>query len=123
MNDLLKLVIDGHGGMHRWEQISRFREGRPAADLARAGRHPHRCRQVGGDLDSAASALHHVRAGTARPLPTHPKWISLLDPSGPNRHPVTDVEHGENILASVIVRWMQPCDFWWTLSAWKASPG
>jgi hypothetical protein len=25
MNDLLKLAIDGHGGMHRWEQLSRFR--------------------------------------------------------------------------------------------------
>ena len=55
MNDLLKLAIDGHGGMHRWEQLLRFRaavsvtgaisvlKGRPAAKLARAGRHPHRC--------------------------------------------------------------------------------
>ncbi|MGH3302439.1 MAG: hypothetical protein ACRDOK_12290 [Streptosporangiaceae bacterium] len=25
MNELLKLAIDGHGGMRRWEQISRFR--------------------------------------------------------------------------------------------------
>jgi hypothetical protein len=25
MNDLLKLAIDGHGGMRRWEQLSRFR--------------------------------------------------------------------------------------------------
>lgn len=25
MNDLLKLAIEGHGGMRRWEQISRFR--------------------------------------------------------------------------------------------------
>jgi len=25
MNDLLKLAIDGHGGTHRWEQLSRFR--------------------------------------------------------------------------------------------------
>ena len=25
MNDLLKLAIDGHGGMQRWEHISRFR--------------------------------------------------------------------------------------------------
>ena len=25
MNELLKLAIDRHGGMHRWEQISRFR--------------------------------------------------------------------------------------------------
>jgi len=25
VNDLLILAIDGHGGMHRWEQISRFR--------------------------------------------------------------------------------------------------
>jgi hypothetical protein len=24
MNDLLKLAIEGHGGMRRWEQISRF---------------------------------------------------------------------------------------------------
>jgi hypothetical protein len=27
MNDLLKLAIDGHGGMHRWEQISRISRG------------------------------------------------------------------------------------------------
>ena len=25
MNDLLKLAIEGHGGLRRWEQISRFR--------------------------------------------------------------------------------------------------
>jgi hypothetical protein len=25
MNDLLKLAIEGHGGLQRWEQISRFR--------------------------------------------------------------------------------------------------
>src|SRR5580658_5614993 len=25
MNDLLTLAIEGHGGMRRWEQISRFR--------------------------------------------------------------------------------------------------
>jgi len=25
MNDLLKLAIDGHGGKHRWDQISRIR--------------------------------------------------------------------------------------------------
>lgn len=25
MNDLLKLAINAHGGMRRWEQISRFR--------------------------------------------------------------------------------------------------
>jgi hypothetical protein len=25
MNDLLKLAVEGHGGMRRWEQVSRFR--------------------------------------------------------------------------------------------------
>ena len=25
MNDLLKLAIEGHGGLPRWEQVSRFR--------------------------------------------------------------------------------------------------
>jgi hypothetical protein len=25
MNDLLKLAIEGHGGLRRWEQLSRFR--------------------------------------------------------------------------------------------------
>jgi hypothetical protein len=25
MNDLLELAVDGHGGLHRWRQISRFR--------------------------------------------------------------------------------------------------
>ena len=25
MNDLLKLAVEGHGGLRRWEQISRFR--------------------------------------------------------------------------------------------------
>ena len=32
MSDLLKLAVNGHGGMHRWERISRFR----AADDQRA---------------------------------------------------------------------------------------
>ena len=26
VNDLLKLAVDAHGGMQRWEQIYRFRE-------------------------------------------------------------------------------------------------
>jgi hypothetical protein len=37
MNDLLKLTIDGHGGMHRWEQISRISRG--SAPLPHRGDH------------------------------------------------------------------------------------
>jgi hypothetical protein len=35
LNDLLKLAIEGHGGLPRWEQVSRFRA---AASITRRAR-------------------------------------------------------------------------------------
>src|ERR1039457_987471 len=41
MNDLLKLANDGHGGMRRWEQISRFRAAATMNDLLKLANDGH----------------------------------------------------------------------------------
>ena len=72
MNDLLKLAIDGHGGMQRWEQISRFRAAAAitGAICAPKGKPDLLGRRRAGGRDPRPAAQDHpIPAGQASTQP------------------------------------------------------